>query len=215
MIYVYTTRIDTPSVENFQVFIKLLSPVDQAKAGRFVHVPDRHRLIAGRLALRYALKDLGIDHTGESFSLSAYGRPEFGRQALDFNISHSGDVVVCAISLTAAVGIDIEEIRPLVYQDFASCFSPSEWRMIEANDTLRTFYTFWTMKEAAIKANGKGLSIPLSEVVIKHDTQVCVQSEIWHVTSLNIDRGYICHVASQAVARVIRTIHFDLNSFFQ
>lgn len=214
MIYVYTTRIDNAGPDTFDVLMKFLSPEDGAKAARFVHAADRNRLIAGRLALRFGLNDLGIGLTSAPtrLSFSAYGRPSLGHE-IDFNIAHSGNIVVCAISRTEAVGIDIEEIRAIAYQDFTSCFSSPEWRTIEESDSLRTFYSFWTMKEAAIKANGKGLSIPLSDVHIIDSATVSVQSELWYVTSLGIDPRYVCHLAYKTASLNIQTITFDLTSF--
>jgi 4'-phosphopantetheinyl transferase len=214
MVHVYTTRINTTHADDFSALAKLLSLEDQMKAARFTNTADQHRLIAGKLSLRFALHDLGIDTPGKSISYSAYGRPWLGR-GLDFNISHSGNIVVCAISQTEIVGIDIEEINAIDYRDFKSCFSPSEWKTIEAHNTLRTFYIFWTMKESAIKANGKGLSIPLSEVHIQNDSQVSIHSEMWHITPLSIDPAYICHVASLTPTPAIRIICFDINSFLK
>jgi 4'-phosphopantetheinyl transferase len=211
MIDVYTTRIDTTHEDQYSALAALLSPEDQIKGRRFTHAADRHRLIAGRLSLQFALQDLNITPAGKQLSYSAYGRPELERGP-DFNISHSGNWVVCAVSRTEKLGVDIEEIRDIDYRDFTSCFSPAEWRTVQAQD-LHTFYAYWTMKEAAIKANGKGLSIPLSEVHIEIDNQVSVQSEMWQVTSLSIDPAYSCHVASKSVAPVIRIVPFDLICF--
>jgi len=169
-------------------------------------------MIASRLSLRFGLIHLGVDPSDLPLSFSNFGRPSIGN-GMDFNISHSGDIVTCAISPTESVGIDIEEIRAIAYEDFTTCFSSSEWHMIKESGGLHTFYSFWTMKEAALKANGKGLSIPMSDVRIIDSTTVSVQSEMWRITSLSIDPRYACNLAYKSASINIQTIAFDLTSF--
>lgn len=208
----YATRIDTTSDDEFKILLKLLTPEDQTKASRFIHSTDRNRLIAGRLSLRFALEKLALDPLPGAFSYSEYGRPSLGN-GVDFNISHSGAIAACAISRTQRVGIDIEEVQTINHTDFIACFSASEWAHIEKFNTLQTFYAYWTMKEAAIKANGKGLSIPLMDVIIETPKRVTIQSETWSVTSLDIAPGYICHVASKSTTANIETFFFKLDCF--
>ncbi len=80
---------------------------------------------------------------------------------LDFNISHSGNRVVCILSTQGRVGIDLEETGDIAIDDFQSQFTTAEWAAITGSSMpLQTFYHYWTAKESLIKADGKGLQIP-------------------------------------------------------
>jgi 4'-phosphopantetheinyl transferase len=91
---------------------------------------------------------------------------------IQFNISHSGNLLLVAISPIGSVGIDIEQLKPRL-RDFsglvAKCFAPSEityWNALPESEKAAEFYQFWTRKEAFVKAVGRGLAIGLEQCVI-------------------------------------------------
>ncbi|PEP84924.1 4'-phosphopantetheinyl transferase family protein [Bacillus pseudomycoides] len=82
----------------------------------------------------------------------------------DFNISHSGDLVICALIEFGRIGIDIEEIKSFDYRLTRYCFNKEEREFFNNLDTeMKTefFYDIWTLKEAFLKAIGEGLCIPM------------------------------------------------------
>ena len=83
-----------------------------------------------------------------------------------FNVSHSGDLLLIAIAINRAVGVDVEQVRTDVDFDAiaARFFSVAEQRLLAAlpQDLKRcAFYSCWTRKEAYLKARGDGLAMPL------------------------------------------------------
>jgi 4'-phosphopantetheinyl transferase len=85
---------------------------------------------------------------------------------LQFNVAHSGGIALYAFSGGKSVGIDIESIRTdFACEEIAArYFAPAERKRLTQCPTSlkqRSFFACWTRKEAAIKAVGAGLSIPL------------------------------------------------------
>ena len=120
-----------------------------------------------------------------------YISPDF-----DFNISHSGNLVVCAFATGNKVGIDIEACKPLETAFFREYFSEEEWKKINgASDPLIAFYEFWTAKEAVLKAAGIGLMDNLAALEIKGE-KVLFENEDWYIQEVFIGEGYKCHVCS-------------------
>jgi 4'-phosphopantetheinyl transferase len=90
-----------------------------------------------------------------------------------FNMSHSGDLVLIAISTGTTIGIDVEQIsssRVHLESIATSCLNPSEATLLNGGppDTrARTLLRYWTHKEAYLKAIGRGLSLPIQDVNVE------------------------------------------------
>ena len=106
------------------------------------------------------------------FRESQYGKPELVRtsreETLNFNLSHSHEAALVAVTLRRQIGVDIEYIkREFEWEEVAArFFAPGEvagLRALPQEQQRRAFFTCWTRKEAYIKAKGGGLSIPLQE----------------------------------------------------
>jgi len=153
-------------------FTHWLSDDELAKAERFHSHLDRARYIVGRTALRRVLADrLGCAPAAIRFSYGRNGKPtlEGGRGHVEFNIAHSGGDAVIALAGDAAIGVDIELLRPI--DDVESLarlvFSDVERRELElAADPVSAFLNGWTRKEAYVKALGLGLTAPLTEITV-------------------------------------------------
>ena len=145
-----------------------------------------HLLQEGLRGYGYALKfDVPVDH---------FGRP-YVDHGVDFNISHSDGCVVCALTSEGRLGIDIEKIKPINFTDFEDCMSSVEWKEIKASKNMSTsFYDFWTIKESTLKADGRGLSLPL-EKVETHGNKAKLDGRTWFLTRLELSPGFSCHLA--------------------
>lgn len=109
----------------------------------------------------------------------------------DFNISHSGDIVLCAVSESCRVGADIEKVRPVrIAQLTRRVSSASETVGIES---LEDFFSLWTKKEAVAKAAGATVAA-LSRVALD-DERAVFDGSAWFLTRLNVPSGYIAHLA--------------------
>ena len=144
---------------NLERYINLLPCEEREKALRFRRAEDRLRSITGALLIRAcAGKFLGS-------SKIQIVRNEFGKpfikdsQGFNFSLSHSANLVVLAVAKNS-VGVDVEEIRPIQWQDIAGRFCEQEQQLItEDENPLDCFYKIWTIREAFAKEEGIGLSI--------------------------------------------------------
>lgn len=118
---------------------------------------------------RIITKKLVSDFTKIPINKIMLGKTKFGQpyikkprdSNLHFNISHSGNYVTSAISDTAKIGIDIEQIVGFDLQAAAHSFSKEEFAHIfnakKMTTRLERFYKIWTLKEAFLKAIGIGM----------------------------------------------------------
>jgi len=167
------------------------------KIRRYHHWQDAYGSLFGKLLLITALKEYGWPPSLEDLQYSEYGRP-FLSNGPDFNISHSGRRAACIIARHGKVGIDLEEIRDIPVGDFKEQFSPEEWTaIITSPDPLKTFYHYWTAKECLSKADGRGLNLPLAQLLINHQGTVSLDQRDWHLHTLPFFDGFACHAATE------------------
>ena len=93
-----------------------------------------------------------------------HGRPRLPGTGLDVSISHSGTTVAVAVSNAGAVGVDVQQVADDAVQELSPLVlaEPEAGHVVVAGD----FFTYWTRKEALVKATGDGVAVPLSEVVV-------------------------------------------------
>jgi 4'-phosphopantetheinyl transferase len=162
---------------------------------------DRQARVLGRLLLRAGLARLGqagpAGLTGlESWERGPSGRPRLAGWAGDFSISHTAGLVVCALSLAGRVGVDVENLRLTGLEELGLAFGAEEWRAIQAApEPARALLLSWTAKEAALKADGRGLSVEPAEVDGRGEI-VWVRGAAWRVTGVEVGPGFICALAT-------------------
>lgn len=131
---------------------------------RFRFIEDSLRGLFGELLARYAISThFSISNSLICFSRNEFGKPYAVNLPIHYNISHSGEYVVCAIS-SSNVGIDVEQITTINIDIAQQFFSSIEYEFLISKDEKHMkdiFFDLWTLKESYIKWNGKGLSIPL------------------------------------------------------
>jgi len=157
---------------------------------------DKKRCFYGRLLLKKMLMEQGFPHTVlNDLKRDAKGRP-YIHDEIDFNISHSSDYVLCAVSRQSRVGIDINKMEDLDLNDIMNeVLNSREIQKINMSPTPhKDFYEIWTIKEAALKADGAGLSKAMTELQI-HENTVLVGDERWYFSKLTICKQYLAHVA--------------------
>ncbi len=148
----------------------LLSPDELARAARFRFEKHRNRFIACRSALREILGEyLDTDPRAIEFAYNPHGKPavtgvHFG---VHFNVSHSGELAVIAVSRTRELGVDVERIDPRfageqIPERFFSAAEIAALRSLPEHLQIEAFFLCWTRKEAYVKARGVGLSLELS-----------------------------------------------------
>jgi len=173
-----------------------MPPEVHDKAAKYRRWQDAQAFLWGRYLLATALQYFNLDkNLLQQIQYTAYNKP-YLPIPFDFNISHAGDYVVCAFAATKT-GIDMEQIRPVTLDDFTGCFTVGELNTIQqAPNIYREFFRHWTIKEAVIKADGKGLSIPLDTISVADKMQVA--GNTWFIHPLDIAPGYMTHLATNA-----------------
>jgi 4'-phosphopantetheinyl transferase len=152
---------------------EILSDDERARAARFHFLRDRQYFMATRAVLRMILASYAAsDPQKVVFGYSAKDKPFLsGGHAgsdIEFNVSHSGDVALLAFARGRELGVDVEKVR----EDFEHetiarrFFSEEEQRqlaVLASAERYAGFFRCWTRKEAYIKAQGIGLSLPLHQ----------------------------------------------------
>jgi len=145
----------------------ILCSEERKRADRLLSARAKCRFILAHAASRIILsRYLGIDAKRVVIKPGKNGKPGLSgaaaRTGICFNLSHSADIALVGISENRDIGIDIEQVRPVFSMDkiCRRFFAESEIRMLaSAPEDMRTglFFRLWTMKEAFLKAEGKGL----------------------------------------------------------
>ena len=148
----------------------LLSVDETARARRFHFDQDRDRYARGRGFLRRMLgQACGQDPARLVFGIGGQGKPYLQGISLSFNLSHSRDLAVLAISRTGPLGIDLEFIdRQADIAGLAqTCLTAAETAVLQAlpeASRAARFFRFWTAKEARMKLTGEGMSLPPRQI---------------------------------------------------
>jgi 4'-phosphopantetheinyl transferase len=156
---------------------------------------------------------LDIDAAAVDFDSGPAGKPKLAQNwagsGIEFNLSHSGEVALIAVTRGGEIGVDVERVR----EDFA--FQPIAQRFFTANEVAalrdlpvalqrEAFYKCWTSKEALLKARGTGLSGQLDEVQIVRTTEAGVRVTFaageWSLTELSPIEGYALALAAKKLA---------------
>jgi len=154
-----------------------LSDSEKERAARFVFERDRARFIACRAVLRALIADhLDIEPADVLFVYGEKGKPSLANRRLFFNLSHSHNEARIAVSSEAALGVDVEYIRPPTRNTWVDLaqrfFSPAEIKALSnlpGSIQSEAFFACWTRKEAYLKLHGLGLSLPLDQFSVSVD----------------------------------------------
>jgi 4'-phosphopantetheinyl transferase len=197
MVYIFYTRVDKRlNNDTFSYYLKHLPSVSQTKILKYKYWEDAQRSLLGKALLMKGLNLLGLTrYSLFDLKFTKFHRPYFD-DSIDFNISHSGVFVICAISITNKIGVDVEEIKGIQLDDFINNFSEKEWQEILKKDNgFYSFYKHWTQKEAFLKAIGMGLNVPIREVEIL-DNKITWDNNEWFLQEIKLDERYIAHLSS-------------------
>ena len=168
-------RIVDCSKTSLQDLWSILSQDERDRALRFKFSHHRDRYIAARGILRRTLGTyLLVEPQTLSFSLGPRGKPYLDNQNAvfcKFNVAHSHDLALYAISQDQEVGIDVESHRKNIdYQRMIPRIltenEASQFWALPRGDQQNAFFSCWTKKEAYLKARGSGLGFPLKHITV-------------------------------------------------
>jgi 4'-phosphopantetheinyl transferase len=154
------------------VLLRVLSEEERTRAAGFHFDRDRHRYVARRALLRQLIGEYlqkAPDEIG--FAENSFGKSELAGETgveLQFNLSTSAEWVIYGFNRQRKIGVDIEKVRPeFNWSEIAAKFfhprEGSDIGKLPESEQVGAFFTYWTLKEAFLKAHGVGLQRPLVE----------------------------------------------------
>lgn len=168
--YAYDDSIKDSSL--LSQYLNILNDEERVQQQRFHFEKHRHQYLITRATVRSVLSYYApeISPAQWTFEKNEYGKPSITNKnvavPLRFNISHTDQLIVMAVTLDRDLGVDVEYLPRLgkMLEIANSFFSPAEAQQLlalPAELQRNRFFDLWTLKEAYIKACGMGLSIPL------------------------------------------------------
>jgi len=212
MVHVFYYRISSRlPAPTFNAYLQTLPVSIQKRITAYRYWEDAERSLAGYLLLQKGFEKMDLG----PIDLAALKKGEFSKPYLEgnvhFNISHSGNYTVCAITEGHEIGIDIELLNEIPMGDFTEFFEANEWhRVLSSPDPVRAFYMLWTKKEAFLKLIGSGLNVPLNEVLIQNNNEISWQAKQYVLQQVDIDPNHVCHLCTLYPAMPVVTVAVTL-----
>ena len=218
------------STETLRFLESSLSADELHRAARFHFSSDRDRFIAAHGCLRGILARYFHSEPGQlSFSTGSHGKPAIdlasSERGVEFSLSHSGDVALVAVAGEQKVGVDVERIRqgisaPVIARQYFSKSEVAELLALPSEHREVGFFNCWTRKEAYIKAQGFGLSLPLESfdvslspnepAILRATRPDPEESARWTLQHLNVYPGYAAALASEGSVKMLNSWDWDL-----
>lgn len=185
-------------------------PLDfQQKILKYKKWENMQASIIGRLLLDILIKTFDLNLSIENLVYNSNQKPYFENSEIFFNISHTDDIVVCVITDINEIGIDIEKLQNINIYNFKSFLTVDEWQFVNnSENTIDSFISLWTQKEAVIKASGYGLSLNLDSFEIRNDNKTEINNNIYLVKDIYINPKYKCHLAIKG--DFLQAVEFEL-----
>jgi 4'-phosphopantetheinyl transferase len=230
-IHVWRARLDKePSA--IRTLFETLSNEEKTRADKFRFAENRRHFVAARGILRKILGNyLNVSPARLRFSYKRCGKPVLnigaGDNSLCFNLSHSRKFALFAVARRREIGIDLEFIDEKyahlkVAEMFFSAAEIMMLKAIPADSRAGAFFSVWTRKEAFLKAIGKGLSYPPTQVTVAtalEGREICSvagdlhKTRRWFVTTLPFDHPYKAALAAEGAIRTVRFWQLPENWF--
>jgi 4'-phosphopantetheinyl transferase len=224
-IHVWMTDLTLPWEDENEHFVVLSNDeIIRAKQYHFIH--HKRRFTVSRSILRHLLAGY-LNTSPESILL---GSSEFKKpyvksentKALQFNLSHSGDLAIYAFTLEHPIGIDIEKTKDIFSESVAMrFFSKKENEALNAlplSEKVCGFYRIWSRKEALVKAIGKGLAHALPSFSVSAfdiDEIISLENKKWSLRPITIRNGYQSAIATtQTINSISCWNFFDQSSLY-
>ena len=188
-------------LRNKEIYEEKLNDMDENRLGKIRQLKrtdDKLRSLGAGLLISFIKKKYAIQ---EKIVVDKFGKPYFEKGLLHFNLSHSGNYVIAAVS-KYDIGIDIQRVRADKHRIAEKNFLPEECAYINAVEDehvrQQRFCEIWTVKEAYLKEKGIGLRKPLNsfEVELSGDAPKIVGEEALRVVQFRIDQKYIVSVCA-------------------
>lgn len=220
-VHVWKLSLSGRQSESQEVYENLLSEDEIERVEKLRFEEDRDRFISSRGHLRLLLsRYLNKKPRQIWLRYGRYGKPYLGEESnpgkISFNLSHSHDTVLYAVSKDREVGVDVEYIRPVTKADkiIERFFSEEErefYKEAEEQDKIERFFKLWCAREAYSKAIGSGIKLPEDKIEISFVTGEYKNNQnnkgsfpAMRICELTVDPGLLAYLAvSGAEPRII------------
>ena len=175
--YLFPDAIRDPELLND--YWNILSNDEISRGERFCFDRDRHRhLVTWALARTMLSSYADISPKAWEFGNNQYGRPHISGPVsapnLRFNLSHTRNLIACIVAPEFDVGIDVEDCRrnisgPAIARRYFSAREVAAFERLTKNEQAAAFFEYWTLKEAYVKAVGRGISLGLARFSFELD----------------------------------------------
>lgn len=178
--------------------LQILPNFIQQKILKYTDPLDRSLRIRGKLLLKSILSNSRLSNliSLEDLKYTDKNKP-FLHSGIDLSITHSGNIVVCAISFNGKIGIDIEKVEKPNYHDYEAYFTRDELNYL-SNGNYKSFYRLWTRKESFAKATGEGIFFPFKDFNLIANN-VIYENRKYYFKDLEIIPDYICSMCLQEI----------------
>ena len=224
-IHVHEVKLDVTPLERRSCW-EILSDDERVRAGRFAYQELRDRWSVSRAGLRTILGSYAGSAPSElHFEQAEFGKPflaDSDSADIHFNLSHSDNLAVVAVTAVAPVGVDVERVRAIpdwkrVANRFCSRSENTALSGVVQHQRERAFYNCWTRKEAIIKSTGEGLSArldafdvtlaPGEPAAVLNDRRSTANQQSWRLLHLDPADGFVGAVAARCPGKVNVTYH--------
>lgn len=218
-VHVWRASLQQPTPVRLQLW-ETLTTDERSRALRYRQEPLQHAWIVGRGVVRSLLsRYLECLPAAIQFAYTDRGKPILAQPphpALAFNVTHSHQMLLCAIAWHCEIGIDVEHQRAIAQlTDIVErYFSPAEQATILAAPSQHRsaeFFRLWTLKEAICKATGQGIQGLAETTLTCHTQPMQVQtvygqppSQTWSLHSFSPEPNYVGAIAYTAPPRSLR-----------
>jgi len=167
---------------------------------------DRHRALLGKVMLRRGLDEHGLkDFDLKNLIYNKLQKPQLPGK-VQFNISHAGNVVICAFNTDGVIGVDIEIIQPITLEDFEFIFDTDTFRQLrQARDQEGAFFEAWTIREAVLKAEGSGITEDAKKIIYQDEVAKFKDQE-WFIKPFPVPKKHIAHIATKAPVGTLKLV---------
>ena len=212
-VYVLIFNQDIPPIEE-HLLIKWLDEAEIRRMGKYHTQVLKKRFLVRHGVLRYLLASIAERHPASvEFTYGHYGKPFLPYHPIAFNVSHSQQLAMLAIS-AYPVGVDIEFMKQsddlgAITKTHFALDEQVAWQSLANEQRLQGFYNAWARKEAFIKMDGRGLQLPLDSFSVSlhpnHHAEImrseqvdCSEYRLWDIPAPN---GY--------ASALVSTIHVN------
>ena len=161
----YFCRLPKGPIHSFSSAALERLPDEKQKRLLRMQPEDALPIWGAHMLLYHALQDaFGYSLNKEDYRIGAHEKPYLAKGEIHFNLSHSGDMVLCGAD-TSPIGVDIQEMRPFSGKLPQKIFCAEELEAYQSSSNKEAFfYQVWVLKESYIKRDGRGLSYGLKNI---------------------------------------------------